>query len=145
MSEESGSSQAAPLTPSESAALKAMDPLSRAEWMLEDCARHEEAWALEDADGWVVFCLAEAPEDASPWALPLWPRQELAALEAKDASEQVRRLPLAELLEGLLPELEQRGWQVLACPGGDGGASEAAGAFSRRLSEAWDELNEEEG
>jgi hypothetical protein len=130
-----------PLAPQEIDRVLALDAQTRAEWMLEDCARHEQAWGLVDSKGWVVFRLAEA----GPWALPLWPRQELAALAARSADEQPRRVDFETLLESLLPEVDQRNWQVLACPGRDGGLSEAASEFRVRLAQAWDELNDEEG
>jgi len=124
--------------------LLAQDAQTRAEWTLEDCARHEQAWGLADAKGWVVFKLAAAPEGRSPWALPLWPRQELAALASRSAEEQPRRVDLEALLEALLPEVGERGWQVLVCPVRDEGFSEGAPEFRARLAEAWSELNEEE-
>jgi hypothetical protein len=135
----------APLRPEELDRLQALDARARAAWMLEDVARHEEAWALENSQGWVIFEVANAPAGSKPWALPLWPRQELAALAARDASEQPRRLTLDTLLEDLLPDVMDRGWNVLACPNKDGGAVEPADAFADSLADAWTALAEEEG
>jgi len=132
------------LAPEEIDRILALDAETRGEWMLEDCARFECAWGLVDAQGWVVYQLAESAEGRSPWALPLWPRQELAALAARSADEQPRRLGLEEVLEEFLPEVDRRGWQVLACPNLAGGFSESALHFRVRLAEAWSELNEEE-
>jgi Protein of unknown function (DUF2750) len=137
-------STAGPLAPKEIDRILALDAQTRAEWMLEDCARFEQAWGLVDSKGWVVFRLAETPAGRSPWALPLWPRQELAALASRSADEQPRRVDFEALLESLLPEVDQKGWQVLACPGQDNGFSEPAAEFRVRLAQAWDELNEEE-
>jgi hypothetical protein len=142
---EESPSAAPPLGPQELDRLLALDPQTRCEWMLEDCARYEQAWGLVDAQGWVVFKVAEAPEGRSPWALPLWPRQELAALASRSTDEQPRRLDLEAVLEELLPEVGQRGWQVSACPDQGSGFIETADAFRSRLADAWNELNEEEG
>jgi Protein of unknown function (DUF2750) len=135
----------APLEPADIDALLGQDAQTRAEWMLEDCSRQGFAWGLENRDGWVLFQLANPGEGLSPWALPLWPRQELAALSSQGTDEQPRGVPLEELLENLLPELEHRGWQVLAFPNQGEGYSESAAAFGRRLAETWNEMNEEEG
>lgn len=134
----------APLTPAELDRLQALDPRARAAWMLEDVARNEEAWGLENAEGWVIYKVANAPEGGNPWALPLWPRQELAALAAHDASEQPKRLTLDTLLEDLLPDVTDRGWNVVACPDKNGGSVEPADAFAAALADAWAALAEEE-
>ncbi|HTB22914.1 MAG TPA: DUF2750 domain-containing protein [bacterium] len=144
MDQDDHESPAGPLAPQEIDRLMALDAQTRAEWTLEDCARYEQAWGLADAKGWVVFKLDGAPEGRSPWALPLWPRQELAALASRSADEVPRRLDLEALLEALLPEVGERGWQVLVCPVQDQGFSEGAPEFRARLAEAWSELNEEE-
>lgn len=134
----------APLRPEELDRLQALDPRARATWMLEDVARNEEAWALENTEGWVVFQVANAPQDSKPWALPLWPRQELAALAARDASEQPHRLTLDTLLEDLLPDVTDRAWNVMVCPNKDGGLVESADGFAEALADAWTALAEEE-
>jgi hypothetical protein len=144
MMEEDEDTPVAPLAPQEIDRLLALDAQTRADWMLEDCARHEQAWGLVDSKGWVVFQLPESPAGPGHWALPLWPRQELAALASRSPEEQPRRVDFEVLLESLLPEVEQRGWKVLACPGQDGGLSESASDFRGRLAQTWDELNEEE-
>ena len=132
-----------PLRPEELDRLQAQDPGARAEWALADIARWEEAWLLENADGWVLFKLANAPEGRSPWALPLWPRQELAALAARDAGEQPRRLDIEALLDDLLPLVAERGWQVMACPAKDNGSVEDARAFAARLQDVWAVVEED--
>ena len=145
MTPEGGLPAGTALAPKELEALLGMDAQTRAEWMLEDCTRRAEAWALENGGTWVLFGLSNPREGGLPWALPLWPRQELAALASKGSQEQVRRISLEKLLDSLLPEVEQRGWQVLAFPVQGEGFCEPAGDFGRRLAETWDEMTEEEG
>lgn len=137
------SGPAGPLKPEELDRLQALEPRERAAWALEELARLEEAWLLEDAEGWVLFKLDPPPAQGRPWALPLWPRQELAALGARDASEQPRSVDLETLLEELLPQVAESGWRVLACPGPQGGALEDAERFAAALADAWTALDEE--
>lgn len=135
---------AGPLKPEELDGLAAMDAAQRGAWMLEDCARHEEAWLLRDAQGWVLQRLSNPPEGRSPYALPLWPRQELAALAARDAGDQPERVELEDLIEELLPELSERGWSCLLCPDRADGWVLEAPELARRLADAW-ALTDEEG
>lgn len=132
-----------PLSDGEIQGLRGMDVRSRAEWMLEDCARFEQVWGLSNAEGWVVVALEEAPPGRAPWGMPLWPRADLAARTARGAGEEPRRIGLDELLDDLLPALEARGWQVLACPLDDQGLGEGAAEFGRLLEEAWTEWDDE--
>lgn len=138
-------SDAAPLRPEELDRLAALDPAARAAWMLDDCARGEEAWLLKDAQGWVLFRLDNAPDGRSPYALPLWPRQELAALAARDPGDTPECVGLEDLIEELLPEVAERGWTVLACPGANGGLALAPSELAERLSMAWTDLDDEGG
>jgi hypothetical protein len=138
-------SQSPPLRPEELDRLAQLSPEQRGAWMLDDCARHEEAWILRDAQGWVLMKLANAPAGRSPYALPLWSRQELAALNARDAGDQPELLSLEDLIEEVLPEVSERGWQVVVCPGANGGWVLGAEDLGEKLSEAWQETNEEEG
>jgi hypothetical protein len=134
-----------PLKPQELDQALALDAPSRAEWMLEQLARFEQAWGLVNAEGWVVFQLADAPAGLNPWALPLWPRQELAALASRGEGEQPQAIALAELLEDLLPLVAERGWQVLACPLADGqGLVEAPLALRQKAQDCWDEFQDDE-
>ena len=132
-----------PLRADEVAALLEQGPQQRAEWMLSDLAEHEEAWGLEDANGWVVAKLAEPIPGGPAYALPLWPRQELAALEAADASEQPRAVDLETLLEELLPEIAERNWGVLAFSVKNAGQAFRAEEFSARATDAWEALAED--
>lgn len=133
-----------PLRPEELDRLAAQDAAGRAEWMLTDCARSEEAWLLRDGDGWVLQKLANAPEGRSPYALPLWPRQELAAMAARDAGDRPERVELEDLIEEILPEVAERGWACLACPDAAGGLVLSPQALSERLSQAWTESEEDD-
>lgn len=135
---------AEPLRPEELDRLAALSPEARGAWMLDDCARHEGAWLLKDADGWVLVKLANAPAGRSPYALPLWPRQELAALAARDAADQPERVALEDLIEELLPEVAERGWACAVCPGANGGWVMEAPQLAERLSDAWSALDDED-
>jgi hypothetical protein len=134
-----------PLRPEELDRLAQLSPEQRGAWMLDDCARHEEAWILRDEHGWVLVKLGNAPAGRSPYALPLWPRQEMAAMAARDAGDQPELLSLEDLIEEVLPEVSERGWQVVVCPAANGGWVLEAEDFSDRLSAAWQEMDEEEG
>jgi hypothetical protein len=145
-------SEAPALSPDELQALLQQSPAQRAQWMLNDVASHEEAWALVDANGWVVAKLQHPrPPSAGSgqahgpaYALPLWPRQELAALEARDSSEQPRAVDLETLLEELLPDVHERGWDVLAFTVKDEGEVYESADFSDQLATAWEALAEED-
>ncbi|HXC63248.1 MAG TPA: DUF2750 domain-containing protein [bacterium] len=135
---------APPLKPQELDQALALDPAARAEWMLEELARWEQAWGLANADGWVVFELAQAPAGKKPWALPLWPRQELAALASRGEGDTPQAVPLEELLETLLPQIAERGWLLCSSPTADGqGLLQDPLSFGAILQEAWDEYNDE--
>lgn len=122
-----------------------LDPASRADWMLEELARWEEAWGLVNAEGWVVFQWANPPAGMKPWALPLWPRQELAALASRGDGESPQSLPLAVLLDDLVPLLVQRGWQLMACPDPQGqGLVEEPLRWQKKMRDCWDEFQDDE-
>lgn len=131
------------LRPEELQALLKQSPEQRAQWMLNDVAAREEAWALEDANGWVVAKLADPLPGGPAYALPLWPRQELAALEANDASEQPRPIDLETLLEELLPDVAERGWDVLAFSVKNEGHVFHTADFSDQLATAWEAQDDE--
>ena len=65
-------------------------------------------WGL-DGEGWAL-----ALDDAGRDVLPLWPAPEFAALCATRLWEgfQPRAIPLEELLENVLPQLEEEGMPV---------------------------------
>lgn len=134
-----------PLRPEELERLATLSPEARGAWMLDDCARQEEAWLLRDKSGWVLFKLSNPPAAGSPYALPLWPRQALAALAARDADDQPERVALEDLIEELLPEVVERGWACLVCPAANGGWVLSPQQLGQQLADAWSEVDEEEG
>lgn len=88
----------------------------------------EEAWGLQDADGWVVG------KDTN--ALPLWPHADLAQACARGPWEGAApaAISLDELLDDLLPLLEEDGLRVAVFPSpDDGGALMASAEFHERL------------
>ena len=131
------------LSPEELAALLKQGTEQRAEWMLADIAENEEVWALENADGWVVGKLATPIPHGPAYALTLWPRQELAAMEAHGPDEQPKSVDLETLLEDLLPEIEERGWGVLAFCVKNAGQAYRASEFSEACVNAWEALSED--
>ena len=136
-------SSVTPLTPEALAALLKQSDEQRALWMIEDVAAQEEAWGLEDANGWVVAKLAAPLEDGPAYALPLWPRQELAALEAAGPAEQPRVVDMETLLEELLPEIAERHWGVLAFSVKNAGRAYRTEEFSAALAESWEAVAED--
>jgi hypothetical protein len=83
--------------------LQALPATDRAVQLVQLAADWDEVWGLEDDHGWVV---AKATD-----ALPLWPHPELARACAEGPWEgaEPASIPLAELLEDLLPQLESEG------------------------------------
>jgi len=90
--------------------LLALPAGDRAVQFFQLLADWEEAWGLRDADGWVV---AEATD-----ALPLWPHADLATTCAQGSWEGAapEPIPLDDLLEDLLPLLEEDGLKVAVFP-----------------------------
>lgn len=131
------------LSPEELAALLKQGNEQRAQWMLNDIAANEEAWGLEDAKGWVVAKLADPIPGGPAYALPLWPRQELAALEAAGPHEQPHAIDLEKLFEELLPDLVEQKWGVLAFSVKNSGQAFMVEDFAAQLSEAWEALSED--
>lgn len=88
----------------------------------------EEAWGLQDADGWVVG------KDTD--ALPLWPHSDFAEACAQGAWEGASPVvvPLDDLLDELLPLLEEDGLRVAVFPSPDrAGALMSPADFRNRL------------
>lgn len=88
----------------------------------------EEAWGLQDADGWMVG------KDTN--ALPLWPHANLAQSCARGPWEDATpaAVSLDELLDDLLPLLEEDGLRVAVFPSpDDAGAVMAPAEFRARL------------
>lgn len=131
------------LSPEELGALLKQGLEQRAQWMLQDVAANEEAWGLEDANGWVVAKLALPIPGGPAYALPLWPRQELAALESAGPGELPRAIDMESLLEELLPEVAERNWGILAFSVKNAGQAFKAEEFSAQLSDAWEAISED--
>ena len=91
-------------------ALPAQD---RAITFFQIVADWEEAWALQDADGWVVGRDTDA--------LPLWPHSDFAEACAQGPWEGASPavVPLDDLLDELLPLLEEDGLRVAVFPSPD--------------------------
>ncbi len=77
-------------------------------YFLQRVAESGEVWGL-DGEGWAL-----ALDDAGRDVLPLWPAPEFAALCATRlwAGFQPRAIKLQELLENVLPQLEEEGMPV---------------------------------
>jgi hypothetical protein len=112
--------------------------------MIQDVATHEEAWGLQDSQGWVLAKIAQTRPGGPAYALPLWPRQELAALESRGPGEEPCPVDLETLLEDLLPQVGERGWAILAFGVADTGELFSPADFSSHLSSAWEALAEED-
>jgi hypothetical protein len=80
----------------------------RYSYFLQRAVESGEVWGL-DGEGWAL-----ALDDAGRDVLPLWPAPEFAALCAKRlwSGFQPRAIKLAELLENVLPQLEEEGMPV---------------------------------
>ncbi len=91
-------------------ALQALPAADRALQLVQLVADWEEAWALQDDQGWVV---ARATD-----AFPLWPHPELARACARGNWEgaEPAALSLDELLDDLLPLLEEDGLRAALFP-----------------------------
>lgn len=87
------------------------NPEARFELFIEEALKSETAWSLEVAGRLTRFQLPDGR-----LALPLWPAQEAAALEAADAAEQPKIIDLGELLESILPELAQQNGLIAVFP-----------------------------
>jgi hypothetical protein len=113
-----------------------MNPEQRYELLIETALASEDVWSLESSGRLIRYRLQDGN-----LALPLWPTQELAALESPDASEQPRRISLEELLEAILPEIISQNAVVAAFPlKGDSFVIEAQALFDRLIQE-WDEAD----
>lgn len=80
----------------------------RYSYFLQRAVETGEVWGL-DGEGWAL-----ALDDEGRDVLPLWPAPEFASLCATRLWEgfQPRSIPLEELLENVLPQLEEEGMPV---------------------------------
>jgi hypothetical protein len=88
----------------------------------------EEAWGLQDADGWVVGKATDA--------LPLWPHSDFAKACARGPWEGALPAPISldELVDDLLPVLAEDGLCVAVFPTpDDAGTFMAPADFRERL------------
>lgn len=90
--------------------LLALPAADRAAQFFQLLADWEEAWALRDADGWVVSKRTDA--------LPLWPHAAFATACAQGPWEGAapESVSLDDLMEDLLPLLEEDGLKVAVFP-----------------------------
>jgi len=108
--------------------LQALPAADRAVQLVQLAIDWEELWGLADDHGWVV---AKATD-----ALPLWPHPELARACAHGPWEgaEPAAIPLDELLEDLLPQLESEKLGAALFPvAHDPGLLLAAAELRRRL------------
>jgi hypothetical protein len=93
--------------------LLALPAGDRAVQFFQLLADWEEAWALRDADGWVVSKATDA--------LPLWPHSAFATACTQGPWEGAAPEPVSldDLLEDLLPLLEEDGLRVAVFPSPD--------------------------
>lgn len=100
----------------------------RAVTFFQLAADWQEVWGLKDSAGWIVGRATDA--------LPLWPHSAFAeACAGGDwAGSAAEALPITELLEDLLPLLEEDGLGVAVFPSPDDqGAVMTPGDFRDRL------------
>jgi hypothetical protein len=118
--------------------LLALPERERLTALLQGIADGEEAWGLRREDGWVL----DRAED--PPAFPLWPHPDLAGAWAvgERADAEPAAIPLGELLEDLLPLLEEDGLAVSAFPVPEGRGLALPAARFRAELEAELELGE---
>jgi uncharacterized protein DUF2750 len=88
----------------------ALPAADRAVTFFQLVADWEEAWGLKDSAGWIVA------RDSN--ALPLWPHAAFAEACTRGAWEgaAAEAIPLGELLDDLLPLLEEDGLAVAVFP-----------------------------
>jgi hypothetical protein len=96
--------------------LLATPPTDRYRWFLQLVADWHEVWGLNNPDGWV---LSSSPAGD---AFPIWPHPDLARICARGEWEGAtpEAIPLDELIEELLPVLEQDGLRLAVFPDADG-------------------------
>ena len=108
--------------------LQSLPAADRAVHLVQLVADWEEAWGLMDDQGWVVAKETDA--------FPLWPHPDLARDCARNNWEgaEPAAIPLDDLLEELLPLLEEDGLRTVLFPTpGDPGVLLDAAELRRRL------------
>ena len=110
------------------------DPEQRYELFIEQALASEELYGLESGGRLIRLQLPDGR-----LALPLWPTQESAALEAPDASEQPKKIGIEELLESLLPEMASQNAAIAVFPLKGASYVTEALPLLDRLTREWDE------
>jgi hypothetical protein len=109
----------------------------------------EEVWGLRNPDGWVLAGdgLPEGEGETGRDAFPIWPHPDFAAACAVADWEGAEPAPigLAELLEDLLPILEEDGHALAVFPDADGESAVVEPENLRRDLQAEIELGQPEG
>lgn len=109
-------------------ALQSLPAEDRAVHLVQLIADWDEAWGLQDDQGWVVAKETDA--------FPFWPHPDLARACARGNWEgaEPAAIPLDQLLEDLLPLLEEDGLRTALFPTPDDpGVLAEAADFGRRL------------
>lgn len=105
------------LTDEERRLALALPPKERYSYFVQVVADEEEAWGLRNDEGWV---LGSDPERGD--ILPLWPHSAFAAACARGTWDDAKpaEIPLDELIEDLLPLLQEDRITVAAFPTPEG-------------------------
>ena len=122
----------------------ALSPGERYIYFVQLAVDTEEVWGLRNPDGWVLAG-DELPEGRD--AFPVWPHPDFAAACAVADWEGAEPAPigLAELLEDLLPILEEDGLALAVFPDADGDSAVVEPEDLRRDLQAEIELGQPEG
>ncbi len=110
--------------------LLSLPAADRAVTFFQLVADWEEAWGLKDSAGWIVARETNA--------LPLWPHAAFAEVCARGAwkGATAEAIPLGELLDDLLPLLEEDGLAIAVFPAlDDPGMVMPPGEIRERLEE----------
>lgn len=119
----------------------ALSPADRYGYVVQLAVDTDEVWGLKNADGWVL-----AGDDDHD-AFPLWPHPDFAAACALGDWQEAAAEPigLGELIEDLLPILEEDGISVAVFPAPDGDSAVVKPADFRHDLEAEMELGAPDG
>jgi hypothetical protein len=100
----------------EKATVLALPPRERYTYFIQLTVDSDEAWGLRNPDGWVLA------GDGERNAFPLWPHPDFAAACAQGDWEgaAAEAIGLTELLEDLIPLLEEDGLTLAVFPDPDG-------------------------
>jgi hypothetical protein len=126
----------------------AMPARERYVYFIQLAVDTEEVWGLRNPDGWVLAGdgLPETEGETGRDAFPVWPHPDFAAACAVADWEGAEPAPigLAELLEDLLPILEEDGHALAVFPDADGESAVVEPANLRRDLQAEIDLGQPE-